>query len=330
MVAIYQAPQSAYDLFDKAIVLYEGRQIYFGRTGDARAYFENLGFECPSRQTTADFLTSMTSAQERVVKPGYENKVPRTPDDFAAVWKNSPERKQLLVDIEAYDTKYPFQGEAYQQFVDSRKAQQAKGQRLKSPYTLSYTQQVNLCLWRGFRRLLADPELTLTQLFGNFIMGLILGSVFYNLQQTSESFFQRGAVLFFAVLLNAFGSALEILTLYAQRPIVEKHSRYALYHPSAEAFASMLTDLPYKILNAIIFNITLYFMVNLRREPGPFFFFLFISFISTLTMSMLFRTTASVSRTISQAMAPSAIIILAIVIFAGFAIPVDYMLGWCR
>ena len=29
-VAIYQASQAIYDLFDKAIVLYEGRQIYFG------------------------------------------------------------------------------------------------------------------------------------------------------------------------------------------------------------------------------------------------------------------------------------------------------------
>jgi len=130
--------------------------------------------------------------------------------------------------------------------------------------------------------------------------------------------------------MNAFGSALEILTLYAQRPIVEKHSRYALYHPSAEAFASMLMDMPYKIANAIIFNLTIYFMANLRREPGAFFFFLFVSFLTTLAMSMLFRTIASVSRTLSQAMAPAAIIILAIVMFTGFAIPVDYMLGWSR
>lgn len=110
----------------------------------------------------------------------------------------------------------------------------------------------------------------------------------------------------------------------------EKHDRYALYHPSAEAFASMLTDMPYKIANAIIFNLTLYFMVNLRRTPGAFFFFFFINFIMTLSMSMLFRTIASVSRTLSQAMAPAAIIILAIVIFTGFAIPTEYMLGWSR
>ena len=329
-VAIYQAPQAAYDVFDKAVVLYEGRQIFFGKTTEARAYFEKMGFRCPERATTADFLTSMTSPQERVVRAGWESKVPRTPDDFAAAWKDSPERAELVRELDAYDKKFPYEGEQYNRFVESRQAQQAKHQRLKSPYTLSYSQQVRLCLWRGFQRLKGDPSLTYTQLFGNVIMALILGSVFFNMEDNTNTFFQRGAVLFFAVLMNAFGSALEILTLYAQRQIVEKHDRYALYHPSAEAFASMLTDMPYKIANSVVFNITLYFMAGLRRTPGAFFFFWFTSLIMTLTMSMLFRTIASVSRTLSQAMAPAAIIILAIVIFTGFAIPTRYMLGWCR
>lgn len=47
--------------FDKALVLYEGRQIFFGKTTEAKQYFENMGFKCPDRQTDADFLTSMTS-----------------------------------------------------------------------------------------------------------------------------------------------------------------------------------------------------------------------------------------------------------------------------
>jgi len=92
----------------------------------------------------------------------------------------------------------------------------------------------------------------------------------------------------------------------------------------------MLCDMPYKVVNAIIFNLTLYFMTNLRREPGAFFFFLLISFATVLAMSMIFRTIASASRTLSQAMVPAALIILALVIFTGFAIPIDYMLGWCR
>ncbi|OWP04280.1 hypothetical protein B2J93_9348 [Marssonina coronariae] len=329
-VAIYQAPQSAYDVFDKVLVLYEGRQIYFGRCTEAQAYFENLGFICPDRQTTADFLTSMTSPLERVVREGFENKVPRTSEEFALAWKNSADRAALVKEVDSYYQKYQFHGQYLKEFKESRRAQQSKHQHVSSPYTLSYAGQVKLCLRRGFWRLKGDPSLTFTQLFGNFLMALVISSCFYNLESTTDSFYSRSAILFFAVLLNAFGSALEILTLYAQRPIVEKHSRYALYHPSCEAIASMLTDMPYKILNAITFNLTLYFMVNLNRQAGNFFFFVLISFMLTMVMSMLFRSIGSLSRTLSQAMAPTAVLILAIVIYTGFALPVPNMRGWSR
>lgn len=88
----------------------------------------------------------------------------------------------------------------------------------------------------------------------------------------------------------------------------------------------MITDMPYKILNAISFNLIIYFMTNLRvnfspalsehgqrltsvvfsfqREPGAFFFFVLISFTLTMTMSMFFRSVASLSRTLSQALVP--------------------------
>ena len=93
----------------------------------------------------------------------------------------------------------------------------------------------------------------------------------------------------------------------------------------------MLCDMPYKITNSIIFNITLYFMTNLRREPGPFFFFLLISFSTmVMVMSMIFRTIASASRTLFQALVPAAILIFELVIFTGFVLPKQYMLGWCR
>lgn len=329
-VAIYQAPQSAYDCFDKVLILYEGRQIFFGPTDAAKRYFLEMGFVCPDRQTDADFLTSMTSRIERVVKPGYQSRVPKTPDEFAARWRTSHERAQLLVEIDEYNVQYPLGGEHLDRFKESRRAQQAKVQRVGSPYTLSYTQQIQLCLWRGWLRLKADPSITISSLVGNSIMALVIGSLFYNLADDTNSFFPRASLLFFAVLINAFGSGLEMLTLYAQRDIVEKHARYALYHPSTEAFASMLMDLPYKILNAITFNLFLYFMTNLRREPGPFFFFAFVSFILTLTMSMFFRCMASLTRTLVQALAPAAILMLILIMYTGFTLPTQYMLGWAR
>ncbi|CZR67589.1 probable ABC transporter [Phialocephala subalpina] len=327
-------------VFDKVTLLYEGRQIFFGRTDQAKIYFERLGFFCPDRQTTADFLTSITSPSERIVRAGCEHMVPRSPDEFAEAWKKSDERMELLSEIHAFEQEFQLGGPQLNLFKEARKDRQAKHTRPGSPYTISIAMQIGLCITRGFQRLRGDMSLFWTSVLGNWMMALIISSVFYNLPSNTSSFYSRGALLFFATLLNAMSSAIEvclpgarlkimlliprivqILTLYAQRPIVEKHTKYAFYHPSAEAFASMVCDLPAKILTATAFNLTLYFMANLRREPGAFFIFFLFCFSTTLTMSMIFRTIASMSRTLSQAMVPASLFILALTIYAGFAIP---------
>lgn len=127
-VAIYQASQSIYDIFDKVVVLYEGRQIYFGPTAEAKAFFVNMGFHCTERATTGDFLTSLTNPAERVIREGFENRVPRTSDEFADAWRRSQDRSRLIQEIEAFEHEFPIGGDHLQHFVKSRKAQQANGQ----------------------------------------------------------------------------------------------------------------------------------------------------------------------------------------------------------
>jgi hypothetical protein len=106
------------------VLLYEGRQIYFGSTDAAKNYFLDMGFDCPDRQTTADFLTSLTNPAERIIKPGFENRVPRTPEDFAQAWQRSPERERLLNEIAAFNQEFPLNGPSLEQFKESKKAEQ--------------------------------------------------------------------------------------------------------------------------------------------------------------------------------------------------------------
>jgi ATP-binding cassette subfamily G (WHITE) protein 2 (SNQ2) len=49
----------------------------------ARQYFIDLGFEPANRQTTPDFLVAVTDPNARNVREGFENRAPRTADDFA-------------------------------------------------------------------------------------------------------------------------------------------------------------------------------------------------------------------------------------------------------
>jgi hypothetical protein len=104
-------------------VLYEGRQIYFGPKDHAKAYFTALGYHCPDRQTTADFLTSVTSPAERVVRPGFERKVPRTPDEFAEAWRRSNARAQLLREMDAFEDEFPLSSDQVNKLHVARNAQ---------------------------------------------------------------------------------------------------------------------------------------------------------------------------------------------------------------
>ncbi|EAA66292.1 hypothetical protein AN1174.2 [Aspergillus nidulans FGSC A4] len=290
-VAIYQASQAIYDIFDKAVVLYEGREIYFGPCDKAREYFVEMGYYCPPRQTTGDFLTSVTNPQERKAREGMEKRVPRTPEEFEKYWKNSPYFAELQREIAEHLEQFPVGGEVEQTFGQAKRYIQAKHVRPKSPYVISIPMQVKLCTIRAYQR---TPD-------------------------ASAGFQSKGASLFFAVLMNALISITEINSLYDQRPIIEKQASYAFVHPFAEAFGGIVSDIPVKFVAAVVFNVIYYFLA------GLFFIFFLFTFLSTLAMSAIFRTLAASTKTLSQAMSMAGVMVLAIVIYTGFVIPTPQM-----
>ncbi|RMJ07071.1 hypothetical protein CDV36_013327 [Fusarium kuroshium] len=329
-MAIYQASQAIYDLFDKAVVLYEGRQIYFGPASDAKDYFERMGWLCPQRQTTGDFLTSVTNPQERQIRPGMENRVPRTPEEFETYWLNSPEYRALKEQIELYQQEFPIDARsgAIQEFREQKNSRQAKHVRPKSPYIISLATQIRLTTKRSYQRIWNDLSATATSVATNVIMALIIGSVFYNSPNATAGFYSKGAVLFMAILMNALTAISEINNLYEQRPIVEKHASYAFYHPAAEAISGIVADIPIKFITGTVFNIILYFMAGLRREAGQFFLYFLITYLCTFVMSAIFRTLAAITKTVSQAMLLAGVMVLALVIYTGFMIRVPQMHDW--
>jgi ATP-binding cassette subfamily G (WHITE) protein 2 (PDR) len=327
-VAFYQASQAIYDTFDKVIVLYEGRQIFFGHSSKAKAFFINQGWDCPPRQTTGDFLTSVTNSVERKARKGMEKGVPRTPDEFEAYWKNSAEYRELQREVHEYEEEFPIGGDTYQQLYNHKRDMQAKHTRPESPYIISIPMQIRLNTVRAYQQIWGDISFTVTTIIVQGIIALIVGFLFYDTPNATAGFFAKGSALFFGVLLNALLAVNEINNLYDQRPIVEKHKSYAFYHPLTEALGGIVSDLPVKFGMSVVFNIILYFMVGLRREPGPFFLYFLVTFTSTFVMSAIFRTLAALTITISQAMSLAGVMILAIVVYTGYVVPGPYMHPW--
>ncbi|KAK7204535.1 ABC-2 type transporter-domain-containing protein [Myxozyma melibiosi] len=328
IVAIYQAGENIYRLFDKVTVLYLGRQVYFGPVAEARAYFERMGYYCPPRQTTAEFLTAVTDPAGRFLRSDAPKDVPVTADQFEAYWHNSPEYQRVVAEVEqAISACNPDEN---LKLLNESASQERAGfaKRHDSPYVLSFAQQLRVLIRRGFERQKGDRAYMIANVFASIFQSLITGSLFYNIPHTYAGSFSRGGVLFFSVLFFTLNSLAEMAVLYPQRKIVDKQRRYAFYHPGAEALAYMITAMPVKMVSVTIFTLILYFMTNLNRTPGQFFFLYLIVNVTTFTMTAFFQMIASYTPSLEAANAVAGLFLMMVFIYAGYLIPRPFMKVW--
>lgn len=330
LVAVYQASEEMFSLFDKVIVLYDGYQIYFGPISHARQYFFDMGWEPKPRQSIPDFLTSLSQPAERRARKGWEDLVPLTAAQFNEKWHQSELHKLSLSEIHDFSKNFNRDSLALKKFEEVYQSAKSRWMPDKLPYMISFQEQIAALCQRGWRRILGAPENALTYVMGQVVMSFVIASIFYNMPEATSSFYHRTSIVFFALLFNAMFAEAEIFTVFETRNIVAKHYSYAFYHPTVDAIASLIMDMPQRVVACILSNTALYFLSNLRREPGNYFFFLLIMFWSILVMSHLFRTLAACTNTIPESMVPANIVILCMTLFIGFVVPVTRMHGWCR
>ncbi|KAI1503807.1 ABC-2 type transporter-domain-containing protein [Biscogniauxia marginata] len=334
-VTLYQAGEGIYELMDKVLVIDQGREIFSGPAKDAKQYFIDLGFECPERQTTPDFLTAITDPNERRFRPGFEDRAPRTPEELERAFRNSSNYQKLLADVHDYEEHLKRTG-----FEDAKKfegaVQEAKSRHVtkSSPYTVSFPRQVWACTKREFWLLFGDTTTLWTKLFIIISNGLIIGSIYYGQSYGTSGAFTRGGALFFSILFLGWLQLTELMKAVSGRAVVSRHHDYAFYRPSAVAIARIIQDFPVVFIQTCIFGVIMYFMTNLDLVVGKFWIFLLFVFTTTIMLTALYRMFASLSPEIDTAVRFSGVALNLLVIFTGYVIPKiqllnDYIwFGW--
>ncbi|KAL6712243.1 ATP-binding cassette transporter snq2 [Coniothyrium glycines] len=319
-VALYQAGESLYALFDKVLLIHEGRCCYFGPAEKAAEYFKSLGFVQPDRWTTSDFLTSVTDSHERQIKDGWEDRIPRTGAQFGEAFANSEQAHDNLAEIDEFEKETNRQAE-------ERHEAQTKATKKKN-FTLSFPKQVAACTRRQALVMIGDPQSLVGKWGGIFFQALIVGSLFYNLPNTAQGVFPRGGVIFFMLLFNALLALAELTAAFESRPILLKHKSFTFYRPAAYAIAQTVIDVPLVFVQVFIFNIVVYFMANLSRTASQFFISLLFLWIITMTMYAFFRAIGSLVGSLDSATRITGVAIQALVVYTGYLIPPSKMHPW--
>lgn len=328
LVTLYQAGEGIYELMDKVVVIDQGREIFSGPAQDAKQYFIDLGYECPERQTTADFLTAVTDPVERRFRPGFEDSAPKTPEDLQAAFRASQAYRRNLEDISEYEKHLEETDYADAQRFENA-VQEGKSKRVpkRSAYTVSFPRQVMACTRREFWLLFGDKTTLWTKVFIIISNGLIVGSLFYGQEMDTSGAFSRGGALFFSILFLGWLQLTELMKAVSGRPVVARHQDYAFYRPSAIAVARVISDFPVILVQVCIFSVIMYFMTNLDVDAGKFWIYFLFIYTTTMCITALYRMFASLSPEIDTAVRFSGISLNLLIIYTGYVIPKTQLLS---
>lgn len=319
-VSLYQAGESLYNLVDKVLLIDQGQCLYYGPSDRAKQYFLDLGFDCPERWTTADFLTSVTDPHERSIRPGWEDRIPRSAQDFADVYRKSDAYQQNLEDIADYEAQLDEQRHDRMEHM-SKKTK-------KKNYTIPFHSQV-LALTKRQAMIMSGDRASLYGKWGGIVFqGLIVGSLFYNLPKTAAGAFTRGGVLFFVLLFNALLALAEQTAAFESKPILLKHKNFSFYRPAAFTLAQTLVDVPLVLIQVVLFDVIIYWMAGLSATPSQFFISILILWLVTMTTYAFFRAVSSLFKTLDDATKVTGVAIQIIIVYTGYLIPPSSMHPW--
>ncbi|KAH7053456.1 multidrug resistance protein CDR2 [Macrophomina phaseolina] len=326
IVTLYQAGNGIYNLFDKVLILDEGKQIFYGPQKEAVPFMEELGFACDPSANQADFLTGVTVPTERRITPGYENRFPRNADEVRAAYDRSSIKVKMIAEYNYPETEEAKQDTA--DFIEMTQRDKHKSLSKSSPLTTSFIAQVRACVIRQYQVLWGDKATIILKQVSTLAQALIAGSLFYNAPATSAGLFTKGGALFFALMYNSLLAMSEVTDSFTGRPVLAKHRSFALYHPAAFCIAQIAADIPVLIFQITHFGIVLYFMVGLKTTAGAFFTFWVLNFAVTMAMTAMFRLVGAAFSNFDAASKVSGFLVSALTMYTGYMIAKPDMHPW--
>ncbi|KAM3086929.1 ATP-binding cassette transporter snq2 [Clarireedia jacksonii] len=330
-VSLYQASESIYKQFDKVLVIDAGRQVYFGPAGEARAYFEGLGFKEKPRQTTPDFLTGCTDDFEREYAEGRSAaNAPHSPETLAQAFLESKFSTRLSEEMETYKKVVAEDKQRHDDFQVAVLESKRKGASKSSVYSIPYYMQIWALMQRQYLIKWQDKFSLVVSWITSIVVAIVLGTVWLNLPKTSAGAFTRGGLLFISLLFNAFQAFAELGSTMLGRPIVNKHKAYTFHRPSALWIAQIIVDTAFSAVQILVFSIIVYFMCGLVLDAGAFFTFYLIIVTGYLAMTLFFRTIGCLCPDFDYAIKFAATIITFFVITSGYLIQYQSEKVWIR
>ncbi|ODV86076.1 hypothetical protein CANARDRAFT_197791 [[Candida] arabinofermentans NRRL YB-2248] len=319
---LYQGSQSIFEQFDKVLVLYNGKQIYFGPSKDVESYFAKLGYvKRNTRQTTMELIDLILddaipfSHKVDIVDCRMSN-IPKEAHEFHERWICSEEFNMLTTEID-----------------EGIKEASIKGtiKKSRATYQVGIVKQFTSCFKRTFANNMNNYLYYVIQTTSFMFLAVCIGTLFLRLKMNTLGSFARGSVMYFCLLMYCFIAVSEVQKNFGNALIINKQAKnYLFYRPSIESLADILAEIPFKLIGMFFFIIIFYFTVGLKSSAGGFFGFWLFLFIGTLSINQLFHMISRLSGTVAIANSISGLVLLWLAMYASYVVQLNKMKVWFK
>ncbi|CAH2086782.1 unnamed protein product [Euphydryas editha] len=265
---IHQPSSELMALFDKLVLLAEGRVAFAGNASGALNFFESLGYHCPITYNPTDYfmkVLAMTPGSERASRHAIKSLC----DRFAV----SDAAKELDMEIQL---------EFHLMDNEDEESRKLKSSNFKSPHL--HTKMIWL-VYRYLLIILRDPKVQFVRILQKLAIALAAGVCFLGTARLTQSGIQdvQGA-LFIIIAENTFIPMYSVLHMFPEEfPMLHRELKAGLYSAPVYYLSRMLALLPGLVVEPTLFTLVVYWIAGLR---GTLYAFGFTVFLSILVLNV--------------------------------------------
>lgn len=311
---IHQPSIDIFDAFDELVLLKRGgEEIYVGPLGHHSSelikYFEGIGVsKIRDGYNPATWMLDVTSmAQESALGV-----------NFAELYKSSELYRRNKTLIKELSTPAPGSKDLY----------------FSTRYSQPFITQFKACLWKQHLSYWRNPKYTAVRLLFTTFIAFLFGSVFWNLgskRTKQQDLFNAMGSMYAAVLFIGVQNATAIQPVIAiERTVFYRERAAGMYSALPYAFGQIVIELPYVLVQTIIYGVLVYAMIGFEWTAAKLFWYLFFMYFTLLYYTTYGMMTVAVTPNEQVAAIASAIFYVLWNLFSGFLIPKTKIPVWWR
>ncbi|XP_042213035.1 protein white-like [Homarus americanus] len=306
---IHQPSSEVFALFDRVLLMGEGRVAYLGSTSEAVAFFSGLGKNCPKNFNPADFFISTLA-----IEPGREEECLKFVDYASDAFVNSSAGQQ--VSKTAADNKNAL--------TNGQALHCDRVEVAKSPYKAGVLTQFSAVLKRSFLANIREPMILRTKVFQTVLISLLVGVIYLNQELDQSGVTNINGAIFLLVTQMSFTNVFGVVhTFCAELPIFLREHFNGMYRAGVYFICKNLAELPLMLTLPALFAAITYYMIGLY-SPVENFFICMAILILTANAAMSFGYMIScLAPNVHLALALSAPLIIPLMLFGGFFLNSD-------